>query len=79
MIGFHTTGLSSSIVYWEGLIDDVALWNRSLSSSEVEGLYNSYEQQEGDVPEVSGSRSLIAVFLLIAVVAVFGIILTKKQ
>ncbi len=66
----------SSIVYWNGLIDDVAIWNRTLSQSEVSGLYNSYSQQGDDIPEINDAGVIV---LLAIVVALVAIITVKKK
>jgi hypothetical protein len=39
--------LGSFIPSYNGLMDDVAIWNRALSASEVVGLYNSYGYYTG--------------------------------
>lgn len=52
--------------YWDGQIDEVGVWSRALSSSEISDLYNSgsgrdysYIQSTGGTPSTGAARRLI--------------------
>ena len=41
LVGFYRIG-GIDLVYFNGLIDDVRIYNRALSAVEIEAIYNSY-------------------------------------
>lgn len=42
-ISYLYVGARSTVEYWNGVIDEVIIWERALSSAEVSNLYNQYQ------------------------------------
>ncbi len=53
---------------WDGLIDDVAIWDRELSSSEVLQVYSLSDGN--DIPEIGNVKNVSLVVMLLATISV---------
>lgn len=73
--GQRWNGFSYSL-YWDGLIDDIAIWNRTLSANEIQNLYNSYEES-GVIPEVNNKT--LQILIIIVVALLIGALFLKKK
>ncbi len=60
--------------YYNGLLDEVAVWDRALTETEVLDLYNNPDNQGGEtIPEVSSSALVILLAVVVALVAIFTV------
>lgn len=60
---------------FNGTIDDVAVWNRALSESEVLALYSNPEQ--GAIPEVNSKA--LQIFIILIVALLIGALFMRKR
>ena len=73
---------------FDGLMDEVAVYNRALSDSEIEEMYSQsnnnnnyclgdFSQQSEAVPEVS--TKILQIITLLAVALIVGIVILKRK